>query len=175
LKTGSTVTEGRKGFNLVELAIVVVVIGIIAAITIPRMSRGSAGTADSVVTQDLALLRNAVDMYQSEHNGQYPAASGSVTVADLLLQYSDQYGQRVSRTKDTGASQIIYGPYLRSIPAISAGTYKGANGIAVSTTAGVSAGGGPGIGWLYNSADGSLEPNTGAVATDSAGRLYSSY
>ena len=165
----------RNAFSLIELVIVVVIIGIIAAIAIPRMSRGSTGAADSAVAQDLALLRNAVDMYQSEHNGQYPAASGSITVAQLLLQYSDQYGQNVSTSKDTSANQIIYGPYLRTIPAITVGTNKGANGIAVSNTSGVAAAGGTGIGWLYNSVDGTFQPYTGTVTTDSSGKLYSSY
>jgi len=165
----------HRAFSLIELVIVVVIIGIIAAIAIPRMSRGSSGAADSAVAQDLALLRNAVDMYQSEHNGAYPAPSGKIAVPDLLLNYSDQYGQNIAPTKDTSAKQIIYGPYLRSIPAISAGPNKGCNGIAVSTTSGVAPAGGPGIGWLYNSVDGTFQPYTGTVTTDSLGKLYSSY
>lgn len=166
---------GRRAFNLIELAIVLVVLGIVAAVAIPRMSRGSAGADDSTVAQDLALLRNAADMYQSDHHGQYPAASGSVTVPELLLQFSDEAGRKVSRTRDAGANKIIHGPYLRSIPAISAGPNKGCNGIAISATPGVTPSGGPGIGWLYNSSDGTFLPYTGVVTTDSSGRLYSSY
>ena len=168
-------TPRRRAFSFIELAIVVVIIGIIAAVAIPRMSRGSAGAADSAMAMDLALLRNAVDMYQSEHNGAYPAASGSITVPELLLEYSDQYGQKISTAKDAGPNQILYGPYLRSIPAISAGPSKGSNGIAVSTTTGVTASGGPGIGWLYNSVDGTFQPYTGIDTNDSSGRPYSSY
>jgi general secretion pathway protein G len=161
----SAIASQRRAFSLIELVIVVVIIGIIAAIAIPRMSRGSSGAADSAVAQDLALLRN----------GAYPAANGSIAVPDLLLNYSDQYGQNISPTKDTSANQIIYGPYLRSIPTISVGSNKGSAGIAVSTTSGVTAAGGPGIGWLYNSVDGTFQPYTGTVTTDSAGKLYSSY
>jgi len=162
-------------FSLIEVAIVVVMVGIIAAVAIPRMSRGSACADDSAVAQDLALLRNAVDMYQNDHHGQYPAANGSATVPQLLLEYSDEAGRYVSTTKDTSAKQIIYGPYLGSIPAISVGVNKGANGIAISTTAGVDATGRPGIAWLYNSIDGTFQAYTGPVTTDSSGRLYSSY
>jgi general secretion pathway protein G len=162
-------------FSIVELAIVVMVIGIVAAVAIPRMSRGSARADDCSVSQDLALLRNAVDMYQSDHLGKFPAATGFVGVPQLLVEYSDAAGRRISTTKDISPAQIIYGPYLRSIPAVSAGANKGADGIAVSTTAGVMPSGGPGIGWLYNSVDGILQPYTGNVPTDSAGRLYSSY
>jgi len=56
----------RRGFGLIELVIVVVIIGIIAAIAIPRMSRGSQGAADSALAGNLSVLRNAVDLYQTE-------------------------------------------------------------------------------------------------------------
>src|SRR5689334_14471462 len=63
------------GFSLIELVIVVVIIGIIAAIAIPRLSRGSAGAADSALSGNLAVLRNAVDLYATEHGGTYPAVA----------------------------------------------------------------------------------------------------
>ena len=166
--------RGLKAFSLIELVIVVVIIGIIAAIAIPRMSRGSAAAADASLVQNLSILRNAVDVYATEHNGQYPAGTGA-QVASLLLQYSDVTGANTSATKDTSAAQVIYGPYLRSVPAISVGSNKGATGIAVSNTSGVAATGGTGIAWLYNSVDGTFQAYTGTTTTDSAGRLYSSY
>ena len=56
----------NRGFSLLELVIVVVIIGIIAAIAIPRMSRGSAGAADAALTGNLAVLRNAIDLFAAE-------------------------------------------------------------------------------------------------------------
>src|SRR3954466_4104031 len=91
----------RQGFSLIELVIVVVIIGIIAAIAIPRMSRGSQGAADSALAQNLSIIRNALDMYQTEHGGVFPAANGSITVSDLFLKYSTVDGTAVSATKDT--------------------------------------------------------------------------
>ena len=61
-----------RGFSLIELVIVVVIIGIIGAIAIPRMSRGAKGAADSAVTANLTVLRNALDLYSTEHVGVYP-------------------------------------------------------------------------------------------------------
>ena len=165
-------TGRRRGFSLIELVIVVVIIGIIAAIAIPRMSRGSAGAADSAVVQNLSILRSAVEAYQAEHGGAYPAASGSVNVEDLLLKYSNIDGTAVSATKDT-ANGIVYGPYLRTVPPITVGANKGKNGIAVSNTAGTAATATATTAWLYNSVDGTVAPN--ATGNDSAGRAYSSY
>src|SRR5947209_4580965 len=164
----------RRGFSLIELVIVVVIIGIIAAIAVPRMSRGSAAAADAALVQNLSVLRNALELYQNDHGGQFPTGTPT-TVANALLQYSDAAGANFAPAKDTGAAQIIYGPYLRTIPAMTVGTNKGATGIAVSNTTGVAAGGGTGVAWLYNSADGTLQAYTGTVTTDAAGKLYSSY
>src|SRR5215212_334326 len=86
----------RRGFSMIELVIVVVIIGIIAAIAIPRMSRGSAAAADSAVAQNVQVIRSAIDLYQTEHNGVYPTAAGAITVPDLLLKYSNLAGDAVS-------------------------------------------------------------------------------
>jgi prepilin-type N-terminal cleavage/methylation domain-containing protein len=164
----------RRGFSLIELVIVVVIIGIIAAIAIPRMSRGSAGAADNALAQNLAILRNSVDMYQTEHNGAYPAPTGSVSVEDLLTKYSNITGDGVMTSKDP-SGVYIYGPYLRTVPSISVGSNKGKNGIASSGTAGQPPSPASDTAWLYNYADGSVAPYTGTVIKDSAGKNYSSY
>src|SRR5688572_28606255 len=110
------------GFSLIELVIVVVIIGIIAAIAIPRMSRGSAGAADSALAGNLSVIRNAIDLYQTEHNGAFPSAAQIVAQHTT---YTDASGAP-SATKDPGIG-YIYGPYLRKIPTLPVGgaTEKG--------------------------------------------------
>lgn len=149
----------RSAFSLIELVIVVVIIGIIGAIAIPRMSRGAEGASDSAVTANLAVLRNALDLFVTEHEGTYPAAAD---VEDALLQYSNLAGD------DFGAKSAtrIYGPYLRAIPPLPVGARKGGTSIAAADAAGV--------GWLYNSAAGTITTNT-TTETDAAGTLYTAY
>src|SRR5919112_1210242 len=69
----SKTSPRRRGFSLIELVIVVVIIGIIAAIAIPRMSRGTAGAADSALSGNLNVLRNAIELYATEHGGKFPS------------------------------------------------------------------------------------------------------
>src|SRR3954469_9831143 len=115
-------TRKTRGFGFIELVIVVVIIAIIGAIAIPRLSRGSAGAADSSLVGNLRVLRSAIDLYASEHGGTYPAAA---TITTQLTQYTDDQGT-VSATKTATA---IYGPYVRTIPALPIGAKKGSAGI----------------------------------------------
>src|SRR3954453_19452292 len=100
-----------QGFSLIELVIVVVIIGIIAAIAIPRLSRGSAGAADSALLGNLAVLRNAIDLYATEHGGTYPALA---TFDAQLTQFTDAPGGAAA-AKDT---THVYGPCLRKMPVL---------------------------------------------------------
>jgi type II secretory pathway pseudopilin PulG len=149
---------------MIELVIVVVIIGIIAAIAIPRLSRGTAAAADSSTAENLQLLRRSIDLFQTEHEGVLPSTSGGITLEDMLLKYTDVTATKVSATKDT-ANGIIYGPYLRTIPPISVGERKGSNGIGTADAAG--------IGWIYDSTTGTITAN--ASGNDGTGKPYSSY
>lgn len=151
----------RDGFSLLEVVIVVAIIAILAAIGIPRMSRGSKGAADSAVRGDLAVLRNAIDLYAAEHGGEFPSQDD---VMDQLTKYTDQDGN-VSATKTT---THIYGPYLRSIPSLPVGDdgKKGNSEIAAAD--------GNDVGWLYTATTGKITANT-TTESDDEGTLYLNY
>ncbi|MCC6679094.1 MAG: prepilin-type N-terminal cleavage/methylation domain-containing protein [Phycisphaerales bacterium] len=149
----------RRAFSLIELVIVVVIIGIIGAIAIPRMSRGAAGASDSALTANLAVLRNAIDLFQSEHGGAYPTAGG---IVNELTLYTDATGA----TSATQTGAYIYGPYLRAVPPLPVGAKKGSTGIAAAD--------GAGVGWIYTAATGKINANTTTEA-DASGKLYAAY
>lgn len=149
-----------RGFSLIELVIVVVILGIIGAIAIPRMSRGAEGAADAGLVSDLAVLRSAIDLYQAEHEGDYPDAANINT---QLTQYTELDGT-TSATKNTTA---IYGPYLRAVPALKVGSNRGASTIAAADAAGV--------GWIYDETTGEITANLPDTDTDARGVKYNTY
>lgn len=149
------------GFSLLEVVIVVAIIAILAAIGIPRMSRGSKGAGDSALRANLAVLRNAIDLYSAEHQGSYPALA---TFSNQLTQYTDNAGN-AQATKD---ATHIYGPYLRSIPPLPVGANKGGTALAAVFTAD------PNIGWVYVAGSGDISANTNAEADDE-GVAYNAY
>ena len=158
-------TRSRRAFSLIELVIVVVIIGIIGAIAIPRMSRGAEGAADNALRGNLAVLRNALELYAAEHEGTYPTASN---VVDQLTSYTDVKG---NVTDDgTRKDPYIFGPYLKEVPPLPVGDNKGATGISDSGSATSS------DGWIYEVTNGvgEIHANTTTEA-DASGTLYKDY
>src|SRR5687767_4993945 len=156
----------RGGFSLIELVIVVVIIGIIAAIAIPRLSRGSAGAADSALSGNLAVLRNAIDLYATEHGGKFPTLA---TFSNQLTLYTDAAG-----TVGPKGGAFIFGPYVRKVPALPVGptNYKGSTTVVDGKL--VPAGTAPGA-WWYNEDTGEIKANLLDTEKDAAGTSYNSY
>jgi len=150
----------NKAFSLLELVIVVVIIGIIAAIAIPRLSRGSAGAAEAALAGDLAVLRNAIDLFATEHPGQFPSLAD---IEAQLTQYSNEAGV-AQALKD---ATHIYGPYVRKIPPLPVGAKKGSTGISDADA--------DGIGWIYNATTGDIKANCLDTETDESGKKYNEY
>lgn len=63
--------SSRSGFSLIEMVIVILILGIIAAVTAPRMFDTAAKAEVNSTKQQLAILRNAIEMYRAEY-GSYP-------------------------------------------------------------------------------------------------------
>lgn len=151
----------RRAFSLIELVIVVVILGIIGAIAIPRMSRGAEGAADSSLVADLAVLRNAIDLYQAEHGGVYPPAAD---IEDALTQYSNLAGD----TFGPKSATEIYGPYLRKVPTLKVGSMKGKSAITETDGDANSA-------WVYDDTTGHIYANIPAGENDARGVAYRDY
>lgn len=153
----------RRGFSLIELVIVVVIIGVIAAIAIPRMSRGAAGASDAALSGNLTVLRNAIDLYHTEHGGSdkdYPKVASFVA---QLTTFSDVTGA----TQATKDNTYIYGSYLAAVPPLPVGTLRGATGVAAAA--------GAGIGWQYDETTGAIKAALADAEVDAAGKKYNAY
>lgn len=158
----------RLGFSLVELVVVIVIIGIIAAMAIPRLSRGSAGAGDSALAGNLAVLRNAINMYAAEHVNKFPGHD-SGNMKNHLIQYSTEAGA-VQATRDASHK---FGPYLAAFPPCPVGNPSDPTGVLISATSPPTVDTTNGEGWVYNLSTGEIIANTNA--SDASGKTYKSY
>lgn len=61
----------ERGFTLIELLVVMAIIGTLLAIAVPRYFRSLEHARETVLKQDLSILREAIDKYNSDLN-KYP-------------------------------------------------------------------------------------------------------
>jgi prepilin-type N-terminal cleavage/methylation domain-containing protein len=73
----------QKGFTLVELLIVVIILAILAAILVPQFASSTDDARASAADSTLANLRASLDLYFQQH-GDYPGAVTAVPSAACL-------------------------------------------------------------------------------------------
>jgi type IV pilus assembly protein PilA len=78
-RTG-TRARGEAGFTLVELLIVMLVIGLLAAIAIPSFLSQTAKARDSDAQADARAAETAMEVYSTDNGGSYSGADPAALV-----------------------------------------------------------------------------------------------
>ncbi len=136
-------TRTQKGFTLVEILIVVVILGILAAIVIPQFSEASTEAKISSSMSSLQSLRSQIQLYKIQHN-DYPPSHGTF-VADTFKEQLEQYSDAAGDTSPTKDATHIYGPYVQSVPR---NPWNNSSTVGTSDV--------PGVGWVYDADTGNI-------------------
>ena len=109
-----------KAFTLVEILVVVVILGIIAAIVVPRFSNASAIARASMMADDLRVMRMQVQVYRSQHVGVSAGYVGgnpaSVPTEEAFVAAMTLASKATGETAAPRTAGYNYGPYLREMP-----------------------------------------------------------
>lgn len=140
----------RSGFTLVEILIVVIILGILAAIVIPQFTEASNEARDSQLRSDLQTLRSQLELYKVQHLDTYPGAVDGVSIADQLTGTSN-----IDGTLDGDL-----GPYLIDVPT-NPFAAAAADTITVETDPDVAFPNDGSSGWWFNQQTGEFRANDG--------------
>ncbi len=172
-------TKKNSAFNIIELVVVIVILGIISAIAIPRISSANKNAGETALRENLATMRNGIAWYYAEHNSVWPGAisadgSGAVAKdADTFTKQLSLYSDATGKVSVEQSGQYPYGAYVRGgIPGVTVGPSVGKNSILVKTGATALVADDTSA-WMYNVTTGEIIMNSTAVSRD--GVAYCSY
>jgi len=94
----------RKGFSLIELMIVIVILGLLAAMVMPALTgKGAQAKRDLVCVQMKSIYDGALDMYKLK-NDLYPSTEEGLKI----LTEDDSYFKDGKMPKDSWGREFIY-------------------------------------------------------------------
>ena len=83
--TQKVVKSAKRGFTLIELMIVVAIIGILAAIAIPKFAELIRKSNEGASKGNLGSIRSALSIYYGDMEGQYPGNLNALTISGKYL------------------------------------------------------------------------------------------
>ena|SRR5687768_16393950 len=111
---------GRAGFTIIEILIVVVILGIVAALVLPQFSNASNLARENTLKDDLRFLRTQLLVFKAQHRDVppgYPAGNTNAqpTEAAFLEQMTRPTNERCQVGPSSGPA-YPHGPYFQKMP-----------------------------------------------------------
>ena len=175
----------QRGFTLVELLIVVIILAILAAIVIPQFSSATVDAQEASLDSNLNALRSAIDLYRVQHGGVYPGANaatgatctggtagtGAAGSNTALISQLTMFTNPAGGACNLSVGTATLGPYLRK--GFPAEPITQSTAIAATATATPLAPAAATGGWAYSTVTGQIVMNSNA--NDSKGVAYSTH
>jgi len=131
--------KARSGFTLVEILIVVIILGILAAIVIPQFTNASTQARENSLKSNLQTMRSQIELYKVQHSDALPEPEDTGSWDTMTLKTT--IDGTVIATGD-------YGPYLQQVPA---NPFNDKATVGKDATPGSSS-----YGWMFNTTTGAI-------------------
>jgi general secretion pathway protein G len=148
----------KAGFTLVEILIVVVILGILAAIVIPQFTDAATEAQMSSLTSDLQTVRAQIELFKIQHNDELPGTipdGAVVSFEDSMTKYTVKGGALADPQEPSPG--VNYGPYLQKMPT---NPFDDSDVVEINGTVGGGESATPPVGWNYNTTTGAFHADT---------------
>ena len=165
--------KNQKGFTLIELMIVVAIIGILAAIALPKFADMLEKSREGATKGNLTAIRSAMNMYTADQAGAWPVIMTDIhTAGGTDVNFLKKYIDKVPAVKATAKNDVN---------GANAGQGPGQGSLNIDipfqSTWGVAAGASnflpAGRGWRYDSLEGKIWVNSNLL--DMSNQLFTVY
>lgn len=134
----------KTGFTLVEILIVVVILGILAAIVVPQFVNASDSAIKGALESQLQTISSQIELYRVQNGGAYPTEDATDPMGDGL--------------NNNGWGVMVGGDYLKEVPIN--GYTKSGDIVAGDVSDAEGADRDNDNGWFYADADDAATPPT---------------
>lgn len=166
--------RGRSAFTLIEILIVVVILGILAAVVFPQFSNASLTARENTLKDDLRYLRTQISVFKAQHQDVPPGyPGGDLNATPTEAAFLDQLTKHTDEACGVSipaSSTFRFGPYLQKMPE---NPLIGRNGIYIVVSGELPAPSqdlkdskGQLAGWIYKPQTQELTPNLAGVDRD---------
>lgn len=175
-------TKKQKGFTLVELMIVVAIIGVLAAVAIPKFADMLEKSREGATKGNLSAIKSGISNYYADQQGQYPntldtqtMVIGSATYPAFITSYMEVLPSvkvTAKSTFNTTANGQGKGPGVPGAAAtdkadnVAVALWSSAPSLATNSTS-------AGKGWRYDNTSGNFWVNSSMV--DMTNKSYTIY
>ena len=101
------IRRGDAGFTLIEILLVVVIIGILAAVAVPRLGGRVGQSQIAAARASIGAISTAIDLYETD-NGKFPDSLQNLVTKGSEPNWNGPYVRKAESLKDPWGNEFRF-------------------------------------------------------------------